>query len=1088
MPKNPFLEEEPSVTNPFIEEEVGPSAEDYEKLRQTEKTIKQVQQAIPAMQEAEKQKQAQDPKNWTSEQTKQKVKEEPPQTIEEQAVANLMIEQKKKQENVLVEAANQPPPKPPTINDEYLQRDEVAKQADKEHNQLRGFFEEAFLPSTENKVKASNSVVAGAMKGAARASNVLDFYTEKISKFTGIPKGGAFEFLRDNWDKTARQLSEKGVNNKLLQAIYSGFGQTSVDIPLYMLASKYAGLFAMPGVGAVRGYAEGGSKEALKQTAEGAVDAAFLKGSSLIKNPLAGVPFAGFGAGATTLARGGTAEEAVASGITNAGLAAAGSIENIAGRPQAEVKAKPTPSGEPTPTAPTSPPSERSMVIEPTKVMTRDEANVMVKHRTEAFPQYEHQIVKTPNGYEVHSYEQQKSVVGIETPKEVKPPTVDLENLPEPAVNVDRMKITDKAKQSIQEATDIMKPEIERLSGKRLSHQEVLEKSQKAAILNEAPTREDTLKLEAALLRTRQHLATLAEQGKMTPEFLDTLRVVADTGTDVARQLEARKIDAVPESARLMSEIGKELMDLGHSSEVIAKAAEKVDFNDAKQVTSFYRQFVKPTLKEQLNEFAYINILSSPMTHIVNTTSNLLQLSGLNPATKLATGAVDLIGQNLKGAERGHYISEVPAFYKGAINSSGQAFSEAFKVMQGKSNLERPDITRIPTKAPWIDYATLGLGKYVTRSLEASDVLFRTMLERGEVEALTERSRLKGKELSVKEMAKIEREAKQKAAYYVFRQKPDTTGSVTGQGPVLQAMDKMTNAIYGLRKVPGAEWFIRFVQTPANIAKQGVEYSPLGLATIPGARDKYEQAGKTIVGSMAFALGSYYAMQGKMTWAAPSGKKDKEEFYAAGMQPYSVKIGNRWYSWSKLGPTAYPLAMATALHYHQKESPKALSDSDMEKAFSALTGVAKFFGDQSYVQSLGDLSRTLEGDETQIARFVTSAPTQLIPLSSFQAWVNRLIDPFYRKPEPGLSAQALADRLKEKVMFLSKGIPKRLDLYGEPAKRKDRVLNAVNPFTSRKSDKFSEDIYKMNQEVKQQKNLVEEESEDMKNKLIREGL
>ena len=144
------------------------------------------------------------------------------------------------------------------------------------------------------------------------------------------------------------------------------------------------------------------------------------------------------------------------------------------------------------------------------------------------------------------------------------------------------------------------------------------------------------------------------------------------------------------------------------------------------------------------------------------------------------------------------------------------------------------------------------------------------------------------------------------------------------------------------------------------------------MATIPGAKDKTEQAAKVAVGSLVFAGASWLAANNLTTWAAPTSEKEKNEFYAAGLQPYSVRIGDTWVSYSKIGPLAYPLAMAAALHYFTKESPNALSDSEMDKVVDALTGLMRFFSDQSYMQGLGDLVSFARGEKT---RAFTGIPT-----------------------------------------------------------------------------------------------------------------
>lgn len=644
----------------------------------------------------------------------------------------------------------------------------------------------------------------------------------------------------------------------------------------------------------------------------------------------------------------------------------------------------------------------------------------------------------------------------------------------EAAVNLERIQTTDEAKINLGKATQVIGDEIQNQTGKPLTHDEVIEKAKESEILTKGVSRESTLDFEAALLKTRQHLAALAEQPELTPEFLNTLKVVANTGTDIARQLGSFRINAMPEYATQKVNIIKKLQELGIESEKIIEEAKGVDFKDQQQVATFYRKFVKPKISEVLDEFAYMNILSSPKTHIVNAFSNAIQLAGLNPLTKLASGTIDMIGSALTGAERTHYVSEVPKFYKGAINAVPEAFSNAADALQGKTYVERPDIKHIPTLDKKLDYATLGLGKYVTRSLEASDVFFRTLIENGEMEALGERF---GQNPTDKELVQMKAEAKKRAEYYVFRQKPDGKNK-NGQGDLLSSIDQMTSAVYRLRDVPGAKWFIRFVQTPMNILKQGIEYSPAGVLTLKGAKDKSEQIGKTIVGSMVFAGASYMAMSGNSTWALPKSEKQRKLFYQAGRVPYSVKIGDRWISYSKLGPLAYPMAMASALHYYETDSPSALTDGKAEKYFGAIKGIMKFFSDQSYVQSLGDMLKVANGDNQGISRLISNIPTQLIPLSSLQGWVNQIIDPIYRNPAKGISVEAITDALKQKMVGMSQTIDPKKNIFGQEDKKEDALLNSVSPMQSTKSNVVAEQIYQIDNSGKQQKNKFKKQKEE----------
>lgn len=638
----------------------------------------------------------------------------------------------------------------------------------------------------------------------------------------------------------------------------------------------------------------------------------------------------------------------------------------------------------------------------------------------------------------------------------------------ESAVNLERMKIDEKAKKNLEKATQVAKDEIENQTGRVLSNEEVIKAAKQAEILQSARGMEGTEELAAKILKTRQQLAALAEQDTLTPEFIETLKTVSDTGTDVARLLQSFKIEAMPEYATAKAKLIKAVMDTGAKVDDILEAAKGVDFKDEQQVATFYRKFVKPNIGEMLDEYAYINILSSPRTHIINTFSNLIQMVGLNPLTKLASGAIDSVAANLTGKERTHYVKEVPAFYKGALNAFPDAWEGVQMAMKGKRYMERPDVKGLPTMAKWIDYATLGVGKYVPRALEGMDVFFRTMIEAGEIEALSVRL---GHTPNDKELLAIQKEARRLANYYVFRARPDPQNK-TGQGHLMSAIDQMTGVAYRLREVgigwfKPFRWYLRFVQTPMNILKQGVEYSPAGFANLPGSKDKVEGAAKSVIGSLVFLGGLYLGMQNRLTWGVPRNQKDKEEFYKAGMQPYSIKVGNSYISYSKVGPLAYPLVMAAALNYYMKDSPDALSDSQMDKIADALGGVMQFFSDQSYLQGIGDLTKTLQGDKNSITRLVTSFPTQMIPLSSLQGWINNTIDPFFRTPEKGLTFNALLDNLKKKIVGLPFTMEKDLDSRRQPKERSYPVLNAVSPVQVSKRNLSEEERYRANMKRKQ---------------------
>lgn len=607
-----------------------------------------------------------------------------------------------------------------------------------------------------------------------------------------------------------------------------------------------------------------------------------------------------------------------------------------------------------------------------------------------------------------------------------------------PSVNLNRLNIEPEARVQISKTASEVAPELSKVKGAPITHEEVLDAALSSDVLRRATSREATLKSEATLLRTRQHLAAAAESGKVTRDFIENLRIVSAEATERGRQLEALKINADPSLNTIQTRLVRQLIEMGQSTDDIVRAADGVDFTNAKQVTEFYRKFVKPTVPEIIHEYRYINLLSSPKTHIVNSFSNILQTTILRPATRLVAGGIDNFASRLAGKEQEYYIRQVPAYYRGVASGIEEATRKAVAALRGNSFIERPDLARIPTNSK-----ILKPGQFVPRALEASDAFFRTLAEWGEREALAVKYRAAGRPIN---QAKIAEEAAANASELVFR-KPIDASNASGHGYTLSRIDQLTNVIYQLRRVPGVRWFIPFVETPMNILKQGIEYSPLGPVTIPGNARKIEQWSKTVVGSTVFAGAGLMALQGRTTWALPTNTKDRAAFYEAGLQPYSLKIGDTWVSYSKLGPLAYPIAMAAAIRYYSKDDPKAGLNGKSTTAVAILRGIAEFFADQSYVQGIGDLMDVGRGDQTAWNRIASNIPAQLVPLASLQRWVTQIIDPIYRKAPSGVSVHAVIDNLKKGIPGLSTNVEPYRTNDGEPSRRQMPGINAVSPVT-----------------------------------------
>lgn len=584
----------------------------------------------------------------------------------------------------------------------------------------------------------------------------------------------------------------------------------------------------------------------------------------------------------------------------------------------------------------------------------------------------------------------------------------------------------------------------------------------KKMIANQLKNRQVVVDLTKQYNQAKQSGASEIELGRIMLQIAEQSRTARQGGAFAGRILQAQNIIA-DQSASPMQKIFALLDNAGVKEKDYLKDAVKVDWDKPAQVVGFYRKYVPPKFGEILDEVRYTNMLSSPLTHITNIVGNALQTAVVAPVEKTITGALDWGKSLLTGSERKYYTSAGIDYAGGYVKALPQAISKAWGVLSGQDVSIRPDYEQIPIGSTGL------LKAYSTplRALEAMDQFFRTLVEGGVTNELRKSPQfgepqytkikvypknpvtgledITAKPIGTKEVlrdygAEIADRASKEADYRLFRQAFDPEGKL-GQGGVLQLFDKWNSAIGNLRRLPGGRWVLPFLQTPTNILKQGVEYSPLGAATAIGAKNPLEQLSKAIIGTAVFTGAYSLAKGGLVSWGAPSGEKERELYYAAGMQPYSVKVGNNWVSFSKLGPLSYPFAMAAALADAEKRNPDQSYVSNVGRSIS---GMLAFFGDQSYVRSIGDLVEAIQGGvsvgPSAISAEAANLAGQLVPYKSFLTWLGRITDPTYYK------ANSFSERMVKDLPVVGSKLEPYTNMDGQPSVRDYPILNAVSPF------------------------------------------
>ena len=143
----------------------------------------------------------------------------------------------------------------------------------------------------------------------------------------------------------------------------------------------------------------------------------------------------------------------------------------------------------------------------------------------------------------------------------------------------------------------------------------------------------------------------------------------------------------------------------------------------------------------------------------------------------------------------------------------------------------------------------------------------------------------------------------------------------------------------------------------------------------------------------------------------------------AGNQPYSVRIGDTWYAYHRLGPLAMVIGLVADMH----EVGAEMQTHDVGHVANLVTAsLAKSLLDESFMRGPAELLQAIEDPDRYGARYADQQLSTLLPFSTGMAQLARASDPYARE------ARDLLDTLKAKLPGLSQTLLPRRDIWGQP--------------------------------------------------------
>jgi hypothetical protein len=466
---------------------------------------------------------------------------------------------------------------------------------------------------------------------------------------------------------------------------------------------------------------------------------------------------------------------------------------------------------------------------------------------------------------------------------------------------------------------------------------------------------------------------------------------------------------------------------------------QKIDFKDPVAVRNLLQKYHKATLKDKIFEAWLNGILSNPTTHLANIVGNTLTM-----LTKIPETAISGV---LKGKLP---LGELKAESLGLVRGIQEGTMAAVKAFQ--TGMPSDMMTKIEHTRYHAISGTKGkLIRIPTRALTAADEFFKGIVYRSEVNRLSyikAAKEVKGGNAVSQRMAEILSDPKSNAD--IFAKAHEEALYRTFQNPLGQLGKK----VMSLRdSAYPAKYIIPFIKTPTNIAKFTLERTPFNFAKILWdykkgkitAEQLSSELSKPILGSLISAATVMYVLDGTITGGAPKNKTERELKYASGWQPYSIKIGDSYYSYSRLEPIGSILGLTADFVLTAKNADEKTIN---ETAAELMMSVTKNLSSKTFLSGISRFLDAMTDPERYGATYLEQLAGSVVP--SVVGAAARSVDPYAREIETPIEA------MQTRIPFASKSLPYREGAYGVPVENSGGWLNMFSPIRVTKETEYKE--------------------------------
>ncbi|MEO0498977.1 MAG: hypothetical protein AAF205_00270 [Pseudomonadota bacterium] len=506
---------------------------------------------------------------------------------------------------------------------------------------------------------------------------------------------------------------------------------------------------------------------------------------------------------------------------------------------------------------------------------------------------------------------------------------------------------------------------------------------------------------------------------------------------------------------------------------------------------------------DAVQETWMLGLLSGPKTHIVNIASNAgvvaqqLYERATAGAIRTGDGVADgeamsqLIGmlggfkdaarfaaRSMRTQQTGYFLDEVSG------GATGSKLDTPYTQKMSAEYLD-PALSKIGLRQNTMLGRTAGgaidaIGSVYSlpgRALAGTDEFFKTLNYRGELRARA--TRQVADEVRGGKLAEANR---QKRFIELIEDPPEDLRIIALQQAEMATFTKELG-VRGKafqqsinRMGVMGRFVLPFIKTPVNIAEYTLERTPLAPLfegwrrdIAKGGADADLALARMGLGTMFMAFVAEQAMEGHVSGAGPSDRRQMAAMRRNGWQPNSVRLGDRWYAYNRLDP--YGMVMGLAANAAEFVTYADWDDDDLptiDEISAAVVGaIGNTFSDKTFISGGVEFMTAMTGDQWETERFLERFAGSFVPSALNEA--ARFSDPYLR------AADGYIESAKRRIPGMSEDMPPVRDLWGREVDFRSGLgwaYDMMSPIYSRREDPspIDEEMLRLDKFVSKQSN------------------